>query len=230
MQTKPSAPNKSVYKAKGGYAFAAPYTSFTFNVSALNDAGVDPGSIRGVGSASIDLIERTGKTERVVDTKQIYIEGPVRFYATLKQNTVYYARLNASPAHGIAAPVVSNTFVARAYLKHYPSAFHSAYRRTLTFSGFFSKVDGLPASNTVRVQIQRKTNKGYITVATLRPNAKREYKKVIRYGKVPQAYRVRVLAVGTTKRYVTVDEYKHCISRTKAHAAKVCKAVWLGVR
>lgn len=225
-------PKKSAYPVKGGgFAYAAPYTSFSFDIVATNDAGVVPGWVSGAGYATVDLIAKTGDGEKVVATRDVYsATEPVNITAWLQENTVYYARLNASPAHGIAAPVLSNTFTARAYLKHYPNAYHSSYSRTVTFSGFFSKVEGLPAGNTVRVLIQRKTGATYRTVATLRPNAKREYKRVIRYSGIPQAYRVRVVAVGNPKRYVTVDEYKYCVAATKAKAAKVCKSVSLGVR
>lgn len=232
MQVTPQVTKSSpAYPVKGGgYAFGAPYTAFKFDVQVLNDANVEPGYVSGVGYAKVQIIARTGDGETVA-AESDYFGAPISRTVWLKENTIFYARVLASPAHGIAAQTdAANPFTARAYLRHYPSAFHSSFNRTLTFSGFFSRVDGIAASNAVRVLIQRKTNKGYVTVATLRPNAKREYKRVIRYGTIPKQYRVRVIAVGTPKRYVTVDEYKHCVASTRAKAAQACKAVSLGVR
>lgn len=231
MRVTPQVSKSSpAYPVKGGgYAFAAPYTSFKFDVEVLNDVGAPPGHVSGADYATVQIIARTGGRETVA-AESPYFGQPISRTVWLKENTVFYARVLASPAHGIGAQTDSAPFTARAYLKHYPSAFHSSFQRTLTFSGFFSRVEGIPAGNAVRVLIQRKTNRGYTTIATLRPNAQRQYRRVVRYGNIPSAYRVRVVAVGRPKRYVTVDEYRHCIASTKARAAQVCKAVSLGVR
>ena len=229
--TKTSVPKKSAYPVKGGgYAYPAPYTYFSFDIGVLNDAGVQPGYVSGPGYAKVDLIARTGSGDQVVASRDYWSGQPINMGAFLNENTIYFARVYASPAHGIAANTDSNTFTARAYLKHYPNAYHSSYTKRVTFSGLFSNVEGLPARNTVRVLIQKKTKSGYSTVATLRPNAKREYRKVLAFGALPAAYRVRVVPVGAPKRYVTVDEYRYCVAATKAKAAKVCKSVSLGVR
>lgn len=227
-----SVPKKSAYPVKGGgFAYPAPYTYFVFNVVAQNDAGAVPGYVSGASYAKVDLIARTGSGETVVDTDYLYgSTEPITMSASLNENTIYFARLYASPAHGIAATTDSNTFTARAYLKHYPGAYHSSFNKTVTFSGFFSRVTGLPAGNAVRVLIQRKTSSDYTTMATLKPNARREYKKVVRFGTLPVRYRVRVVAIGKPKRYVTVDEYRYCVAATKAKAAQACKSVSLGVR
>ncbi len=214
----------------GGYVFGAPYTSFKFDVQVLNDGGTPAGSYSAPGPVTVQIVARTGSGETVA-VEQSYYGEPISRTVWLKENTIYYARVLPSAPHGIAAQTDSNTFTARAYLKHYPTAFHNSFNRTLTFSGFFSRVEGLPASNTVRVQIQRKLKNGrYAAVATLRPNARGQYRRVIRYGTVPSAYRVRVIAVGRPKRYVTVDDYRHCIATTRTKAAQVCRAVSLGVR
>ncbi len=216
----------------GGFAFEAPFSSIKFTAALTNDAGAALAPATGE-TPTVDLVARTADGETVVYTQNVYRSdnGAITFPAQwIHQNTVYYARLNPAPASGVAAPAVSQSFAAPSILKNYPSAFHSNYTRTVTFNGFYSKVDGLPARTTVRTLIQRRSGKTWKTVRTLTPNASNQWRVRIPTGATPAVFRVRTVPIGAQKRYLRVDEYKYCVARTRAQAAKVCKTVALGIR
>lgn len=219
----------------GASAFMAPYSSIMFVAGVTNDAGGPVKPPSGAGPATVDLVARTADgVETVVNTQSIYsfdagtgVEFSLQF---INQNTTYYARLNANPAAGVAAPVASAPFAAPAYLRNYPSAFHSNFSRTVSFSGFYSRVDGLPASAAVRTLIQRRSGSTWKTIKILVPNATNNWSARVPFGRTPAVFRVRTTPVGAAKRYVRVDEYKYCVAATKALAAKACKTVKLGIR
>jgi len=192
---------KTLKTPTGGTAFEAPFTLLKFVSQVTNDAGgpVTPPSGQPV---TVDLIGRSADGEFVLNTQHIYTYNagqPVEFpLQAVNQNTMYYARVNANPAAGIAAPATSGQFAAPSYLRNYPSAYHSNYTRTVTFSGFYSRVDGLPARAAVRTLIQRRSGKTWKTIRTLTPNATNQWRTRVPTGTLPAVFRVRTVASTST--------------------------------
>ena len=92
-----SAPVKS-----GGRGYQAPYSSFRFEATVLNDSGVAP-LPSGGSYATVDLIARTPEGDKVVSQRTIFDAAPLSFtLQTLNQTTLYYARVIAAPGNGIA--------------------------------------------------------------------------------------------------------------------------------
>ena len=229
MDVDPAASSGSTLDLPGGgVAFEAPFTLIQFVADVTNDVGAFPLPPGGSDFATVDLVARTADGETVVNTQTLFTPGQVRFtLQTVQQNTVYFARLNANAAAGVAAATLSGTFTAPAYLRNFPTVFRSAVTNKATFSGFFSDAEGVNERTAVRVLIQRRKGTTWKTLLTLAPNAARKWTGKVPVGAVPAVFRVRTIPLGPT-RYVKVTEFRYCVARTKALAMKACRSVKLG--
>lgn len=213
----------------GGLAFEAPFTLIQFVADVTNDVGAFPLPPGGSSDfATVDLVARTVDGETVVNTQTLFTPGQVRFtLQTINQNTVYFARLNASAGAGVAAPTNSATFTAPTYLRNSPNVFRSLLTNKVTFSGFFADAEGVNERTAVRVLIQRRKGTTWTTLLTLAPNAARRWSGKVPVGTLPAVFRVRTIPLAPA-RYVKVTEYRYCVARTKALATKACRSVKLG--
>lgn len=224
-----SIPDQSAVDLGGGQvAFQAPFSGFKLVATATNDAGAPVLPPSGDFTyATIDLVARTvDGAETVASTQTIYDANPIAFviqYPT--QHTTYVARLNPAPNAGVAAEARSNELPILMYLRHYPNAFRSFINRTVRFSGFFSRAEGVDVRAALRVQVQRRTKKGWKTVAVKKPLASdRSWKAAVTYPSIPAVFRVRVVPLAP-KRYIGMIDYAYCVAATKKKAQKLCKSV-----
>lgn len=214
--------------ASGGRGYLAPYSSFRFEATVTNDMGQTP-LPNGGSYATVDLIARTPEGDKVVSQRTIFDATPLSFsIQTLNQTTLYYARVNAAPANGIAAATNSSGVRLRAFLRNYPNVFRSSYTRKITFSGFYSKPVDVSVRRSVRTLIQRRVGKKWMTLAKLTPNSSRSWKAVVSQGTLPAVFRVRTVPIAPV-RFLPVTEYRYCVAGTLAGARKACRSVALGL-
>ncbi len=212
----------------GGRGYLAPYSSFRFEATVLNDSGVAP-LPNGGSYVTVDLIARTPEGDKVVSQRTIFDALPVSFtLQTLNQTTLYYARVNAAPANGIATTTNSAGIRLRAFLRNYPNVFRSTYTRMVTFSGFYSKPVDVSVRGSVRTLIQRRVGTKWVTLARLTPDSARSWKARVRQGTLPAIFRVRTVPIAPL-RFLPATELRYCIARTVTGARKLCRSVALGL-
>lgn len=212
----------------GGRAYLAPYSSFRFEATVLNDSGVVPLPNNG-SYASVELVARTPEGDKVVSQRTIFDAAPLSFtLQTLNQTTLYYARVIAAPDNGVAATTNSAGIRLRAFLRNYPNVFRSAYTRTVTFSGFYSKPVDVSVRRSVRTLIQRRVGTKWVTLAKLTPDSSRSWKARVRQGTMPAVFRVRTVPIAPL-RFMPVTELRYCVASTLTGARRICRSVALGL-
>lgn len=214
--------------ASGGRGYLAPSSLFRFVATVTNDLG-QPALPSGADYASVDLVARTVNGDKVVSHQLIFDASPVSFpLQSLDQTTLYYARVNAAPANGIATAKNSSGIKLRAFLRNYPNYFRSSLTNTVTFSGFYSKPTGVSVKRAVRTLIQRRVGKKWVTLAKRTPDSTRSWKAKVSIGATPAVFRVRTVPIAPV-RYLPVTELRYCVAATVAAAKKACRPVALGL-
>ena len=210
----------------GGLGYMAPSSIFTFEATVTNDAGQIP-LPSGDNSATVDLIARTASGDKVVSRMRVTNTLPVSFPPQfLNQTTRYYARVNAAPANGIAAPKSSSMILLRAFLRNthvvYPS------KGAVGFAGIYPQVPGVSLPRSVRVLVQRRVGTKWVTLVKTGPDRRRSWAARVVIGKVPAVFRVRTVPVAPA-RFLPATELRYCVASTAARARTLCRSVRLGL-